>query len=210
MQQPVLEAAWHGDYNAAATLRCVGSEGLRLATFAIDDMVDATVFAPECTGKWFVLHTLSRQEKALATDLDRLEVPVFLPLVGHVRYYGKRKATVAEPLFPGYVFLRGTIEQAYSADRTGRVANVIRVADQDRIHAELHSLAIATSLHLRLDPYAFLKDGVHVRVTAGPMTGMRGVVEGRAGNWRRLILQIDILGQAASLEVDGSLLELTK
>lgn len=172
-------------------------------------MVDATVFSAEHTGNWFVLHTLSRQEKALATDLERLQVPVFLPLASHVRYYGNRKATVAEPLFPGYVFLRGTIEQAYSADRTGRVANVIRVADQGRINTELHSLAIATSLHLPLDPYPFLKNGVRVRVTAGPMAGMRGVVEGRAGNWRRLILQIDILGQAASLEIDGSLLELT-
>src|SRR5947209_10702918 len=108
-------------------------------------MLDASVFSPERAGQWYVLHTMSRQEKALATDLERLSVPFFLPLVTQLRYYGNRKQTVSEPLFPGYVFVRGTIEQAYSADRTGRVANVIRVSDQETINTELHSVAIATA-----------------------------------------------------------------
>jgi transcription termination/antitermination protein NusG len=171
-------------------------------------MLDASVFSAENAGNWYVLHTMSRQEKALGTDLERLSVPFFLPLVWQVRYYGKRKQTVSEPLFPGYVFVRGSIDQAYSADRTGRVANVIRVSDQATINSELHSVAIATSLRVPLDPYPFLKNGVRVRVKSGPMAGMHGVVEGRGGHWNRLVLQIQILGQAASLEIDGSLLEL--
>ena len=169
-------------------------------------MGDISVFSADHPGEWYVLHTKSRQEKALASDLERLGVDAFLPLATQTRYYGKRKLTVEEALFPGYVFLRGSLDQAYSADRTRRVANVIRVADQNEINAELKSLSVALTLRVPLDPYPYLKNGVKVRVKAGPMQGMQGVVE-RRGEWNRLILQVNILGQAASLEIDGSLLE---
>src|SRR5918999_4935441 len=78
---------------------------------------------------WHVLHTMSRQEKSLSRDLAAVNVPHYLPLVRQVRYYGKRKAVVEEPLFPGYVFLLGSLDDAYVADRTKRVANIIRVTD---------------------------------------------------------------------------------
>jgi transcription antitermination factor NusG len=37
-----------------------------------------------------------------------MDVSHFVPLVRHVRCYGRRKAVVEEPLFPGYVFLLGS------------------------------------------------------------------------------------------------------
>src|SRR5665213_590556 len=92
-------------------------------------------------GKWFVLHTKSRQEKALGEDLGRMEVPYYLPLVHNTKFYGKRKFVVAEPLFPGYLFVRGTMDQVYLSDRTKRVAQILAVPDQDQIEWELRNLA---------------------------------------------------------------------
>src|SRR5688500_10118078 len=88
---------------------------------------------------WHVLHVKSRQEKALTADLRALSIPHFLPLVRQVKFHGGRKVTVETPLFPGYVFLRGTVDEAYQADRTRRVAGIIKVADQKHLDWELRN-----------------------------------------------------------------------
>jgi transcription antitermination factor NusG len=154
---------------------------------------------------WFVLHTKSRQEKILAGELAASGVACYLPLVRRVRYYGSRKAVVEEPLFSGYVFLLGTVDQAYVADRTSRVANIIRVHDQRRLDWELQNLQAVLASSVALDPYPFLKKGTRVRVRGGPLQGLEGIVDDRVNN--RLILQIETLGQAVSLEIDVDLLE---
>ncbi|MEX0887398.1 MAG: transcription termination/antitermination NusG family protein [Phycisphaeraceae bacterium] len=155
--------------------------------------------------RWFVLHTRSRQEKAVATYLQQRHVEHFLPLMEQVRYYGRRKARVELPVFPGYVFLRGTAEQAYDADRTRRLAQIIRVPDQARLDWELANLRLALEKRVVLEPYPYLKEGVRAEVRVGPMRGLQGVIEGRHAD--RLVLQVDMLGQAVSVEVDGSLLD---
>lgn len=160
---------------------------------------------PSC-GSWFVLHTKSRQEKAIADDLLARRIGCFLPLVRQVRYYGQRKALVDEPLFPGYVFLRGAVEQAYMADRTKRIANIIRVSDQARIDWELKSLYIALKAQAPLDPFPYLKKGIRVEVRSGPFRGLQGLIEDRT-KIDRIVLQVDMLGRGVSLEVDGALLE---
>ena len=155
---------------------------------------------------WFVLHTKSRQEKALAKDLTAMRLSHYLPLAKHARHRGGRKALVEAPLFPGYVFLIGTVEQAYDADRTKRVAHVIRVPDQKQFEWELGNIRLALSRQAALDPYPYLVKGKRVEVRAGPFQGLQGVIEHR-GREARLILQVDVLGRAVSLEIDAALLE---
>src|SRR2546421_11284876 len=141
-------------------------------------LADSMIFSPD-RGNWYVLHTKSRQEKALSAELDRMGVLHFLPVITQTRYYGKRKFRVTEPLFPGYVFLRGSTEGLYSADRTKRVANIIQVADQLQLEWELKNLALALDQSVPLDPYPFLKIGIRVRVKAGPFMGLEGVIESK-------------------------------
>lgn len=157
-------------------------------------------------GDWFVIHTKSRQEKALQQDLAARDVHCYLPLVRQVRFYGSRKFTVEEPLFPGYVFLRGQKDDAYAADRTKRVANILTVNDQVRIDWELRNLALALGQGLRLDPYPYLKVGYRAEVRSGPFRGLQGLIERRTGA-DRLVLTVDMLGRALSLEMHGALLE---
>jgi transcription antitermination factor NusG len=44
------------------------------------------------------------------------------------------------------------------------------------------------------------------RVSGGPLAGLKGIII-RAGDKTRLLLQVDILGQATSVEVAGDLIE---
>jgi transcription antitermination factor NusG len=157
-------------------------------------------------GEWFVLHTRSRQEKALAQDLTARRIPHFLPLCRAAHYYGKHKCMIETPLFSNYLFLRGSLDDAYVADRTRRVANIIRCADQHKITWELTNINLALLQHAPFVQYPALVEGVRVEVRAGPFRGLQGVIESRTkGN--RLILQVQTLGRAVSFEIDGSLLD---
>jgi len=155
---------------------------------------------------WFILHTLSRQEKALAQTLEAMDIPFFLPLRRQVRYHGRQRADVLTPLFPNYLFVRGMPYEVYQADRTKRVANVIQVFDQQRLETEVRNVYLAIIHSGALDPHPFLRKGIRVRVRCGPMEGVHGLIEDRTRD-NRLILQVEMLGQATSIEMDGSLLE---
>lgn len=154
---------------------------------------------------WHVLHVKSRQEMVLADLLSGMRKDVFLPVLPRVTYHGRRKARADSPLFPGYLFLWGTLDDAYEADRTGRVAQLIPVFDQDRLEWELENVHRALGAGVPLDPSPALKESVRVLVRAGPFKGLEGVVSAK-GREDRLLLQVDMLGQAVALEIDGSLL----
>jgi transcription antitermination factor NusG len=155
---------------------------------------------------WTVLRTRSRQEKMLSADLSAVGIEHYLPLIKRVQIYGNRKFKVELPLFPGYLFLHGSLDEVYTADRTRRVAQIIRVIDQRQLDWELRNLRLALEGTETLDPYPYLQRGVRVEVRSGPMGGLQGFIENRIGT-NRLVLQIEMLGQAVSLEIDGSLLD---
>jgi transcription antitermination factor NusG len=158
------------------------------------------------TACWTVLQVRSRQEKALAGDLSSMGITHFLPLAKRVQIYGGRRFTVELPLFPGYLFLSGSRDEVYAADRTRRVAKIIPVFNQDQLNRELVNLRLALEAGDTIDPYPFLKKGVRVEVTSGPLRGLEGLIEEKCGA-HRLILQIEMLGQAVSLEIGASQLE---
>lgn len=153
--------------------------------------------------QWFVLMTKSRQEKALARALDAMCIDCYLPLVREERQEGRKRSVNQVPLFSGYVFLNGTIDEVYEADRTRRVARTLAVPDQERMEGELRSIRHALREGARFDPYPFLSEGSRVEVKSGPFQGVRGVVEHRRGV-SRLVLQVEAIGRAVSLEIDAA------
>jgi transcriptional antiterminator RfaH len=156
--------------------------------------------------RWHVLHTKSWQERALADTLGAMRISHFLPLVRQSRYHGKRKVISDIPLFPGYVFVLGSLDETYEADRTKRVARIIPVADQEQLDGELRNLHLALARDAELVPYPFLKQGMRVEVRAGPFRGLQGVIESRA-QAHRLILKVEMLGTAATMQIDAALLD---
>ncbi|MCX5689392.1 MAG: hypothetical protein NTV94_06320 [Planctomycetota bacterium] len=157
--------------------------------------------------QWFIIRTRSRQEKKLAADLAARRISCFLPLVAEVRYHGRRKARVIVPLFPGYLFLVGTREEAFAADRSGRSAQLIEVPDQERLHNELTAIVRILQTGGSLTPCTPLVRGTLVEVSSGPFKGIRGTVDMNLRD-NRLVLNVDLIGKAAVLEIDRDLLRL--
>ncbi len=161
----------------------------------------------EADDRWHVLHSRSRQEKALACALTGMGLSSYVPLRRELHLHRGRRVEVDQPVFPGYVFLWGDRDQAFAADRTRRVANLIPVGDQERLEWELSNLYAALSAAAPLQPYPALQVGVRARVRRGPFAGVEGVVASRIRP-ERLVLQVRMLGTATSLEIGGESLEL--
>jgi len=158
-------------------------------------------------GLWWVAHTKSRNEKALAQDLIRKKICYFLPMINKVIRRKGRTTRSLLPLFSGYLFFCGEEEQRISLLKTNRVANIIEVKDQETLLDELSQIEQALRAGAPLMPYKYIKAGQRYRVKAGPLADLHGVVVRTKGN-TRLVLQIDMLGQAASVEIDVDMIEI--
>ena len=157
-------------------------------------------------GQWWVAHTKSRNEKALAHDLIRRNISYFLPMSWKVRRKSRRTIRSLMPLFGGYLFFCGDENERSELWRTDRVANMIEVKDQQKLLKELLQIEQALRAGAPLVPHKYLKMGQKCRVIAGPLLGLQGiVVETRSTT--RLLLQVDMLGQAASVEIDIDMIE---
>lgn len=158
------------------------------------------------SGLWWVVHTRSRCEKALAEDLGRRGIGYFLPLTHQRRRHGRRMADVDLPLFPGYLFLCGGDDERYATLMTHRAAGIIPVADQDRLKNELRQIHRVLLSNNDVDLYPALRKGRRCRVTRGPLTGLEGVVLRRRDVYR-IYIGVEVLGQSAEIQIDPSLLE---
>ena len=155
---------------------------------------------------WWVLHTRARNEKAVARSLDQYGVLTYLPLVVVRHTYSKRTVAFDVPLFPGYLFMQGTLLDRERALQTNRVAQVIHVDDQARLDRELQQIRRAIESGASLDLYPSLHVGQRCRVISGALEGIEGTIV-QHGTVSRIVLSVTILGQSASLEFDGALLE---
>jgi transcription antitermination factor NusG len=159
------------------------------------------------TGLWWVAHTKSRNEKALAHDLIGKNINYFLPMTWKVQRRKHRTLRSLLPLFIGYIFFLGEENERVEVLRTNRVANIIEVKDQQKLLDELLQIEQALVAGAPLTPYKYIKTGQRCKVIAGPLLDLQGIVV-TTKNETRLVLQIDMLGQAASVEIDIDMIEL--
>jgi transcription antitermination factor NusG len=159
--------------------------------------------AAEAELPWWVAHTRSRQEKALARYLLPLDVPFFAPQHEKRVRRGGRSFSSYLPLFPGYVFFRGSLESRQTVLRSQLLVRILAVPDQDLLHRELADLRSLQDSGASLVPYEEFQPGDAVRVTAGPFQGYSGVVV-REQTRLRLVVSITMLRKTVAVEFERS------
>jgi transcriptional antiterminator RfaH len=161
--------------------------------------------APPGDRAWWVLHARPRQEKSLARQLHRAEVPFYLPLTDRrLRIRGKT-VTSHVPLFPGYVFLWGTHEERLTALTTNRVVGTLEVPDQAGLWRDLRQLRRLLEAGAPVTPEQRLAPGMTVEITSGPLAGLKGRIL-RTSNGRRFVVAVDFIQQGASVLLDDYVL----
>lgn len=158
-------------------------------------------------GPWWVAHTRSRHEKALAHFLLRSDIAYFLPLHEKVQRRQGRRIKSLLPLFSGYLFFAGDEQKRHKAFTSNKIANVLPVVNVMPFLGSLRDIYCALECGLPVSAHAALAKGTRCRVQAGPLKDKEGFVIEHKGKYR-ILLQVDILGQAAAVEIDQDDLEI--
>ncbi len=168
---------------------------------------EAGVEISRVAGRWWLLHTKSRSEKATAWELLDARIDFFLPLMRVSRQYGRHRQEVVLPLFAGYMFCAcATDEQRAALGGLKRLASIVNVADQEKLKQELEQVRRALETPHQIDLFPGIRKGRRCRVLSGSLKGLEGVVIMRRDQCR-LYLDVSILGQSAVVEIDAIVVE---
>ena len=126
--------------------------------------------------QWFAIWTRSRHEQVVREQLARKGYEVFLPTITRWSRWKDRKKKIDWPLFPGYCFAR--------VDPDVKVRRLVES-------------------ELKYDPCLLIAEGAKVEVMHGPLRGVVGRLV-RKGAHARLVLSVNLIGQAVSAEVDAA------
>ena len=157
------------------------------------------------TARWFAVWTRSRHERTAFEQLIDRGIEAFLPTMPRWSRWKDRKKKIDWPLFPGYCFARFD-----GAERLPilKCDGVVTIVGTDGVPSpippvEIDSIRVLIESELSYDPCPLIKEGEMVEVKSGPLKGVVGRLV-RKGAHARLILSVDLIGQAVSVEVDAA------
>ena len=160
----------------------------------------------ECARRWWVLYTKSRQEKAVTRALAARQIPHYLPLVARQSIIRGRRIASFVPVFPSYVFVFGTSEEREQSLKTNRICQILSVPDNLGLCSDLGRVQTMIDSGCPLTVEARLVPGQRVRVRKGPLIGIEGRIL-RRKQQTRLVVDVRMLQQGVSVEIDDFLLE---
>jgi len=129
----------------------------------------------------------------------------FLPTITRWSRWKDRRKKIDWPLFPGYCFARFDPAQRLAVLKCSGVVNIVSVdGDIAPIPVlEIDGIRRLVTSDLQYDPCPLIQEGSLVEVVHGPLKGVvRRLV--RKGAHARLVLAVDLIGQAVSVEVDAA------
>ena len=155
--------------------------------------------------QWYAIWTRSRHEQVVREQLERKGYEAFLPTLPKWSRWKDRKKKIDWPLFPGYCFARFDAAERLPILKCTGVVNIVsfdsEVAPIPEV--EIDGIRRLVESDLKYDPCPLIKEGMMVEVTHGPLKGVYGRLV-RKGAHSRLILAVDLIGQAVSVEVDAA------
>jgi transcription antitermination factor NusG len=157
---------------------------------------------------WYAAYTSANHEKRVAEQFALRSVEHFLPLYASVRRWKDRRVRLELPLFPGYVFVRLALSDRLRLLQVPGVAKLVGFNGTPTAlpGEEIEALKKGLVSGVRAEPHPFLSVGRRVRVKAGPLEGVEGIVI-RRKNSLRLVISLDLIGRAAAVEIDAADLE---
>ena len=154
--------------------------------------------------QWFAVYTNSRHEKCVAKHFAERQIESLLLLYQKLHHWRKRSSVRVDlPLFPNYVFVHIAPQERTSVLA---VPGVLAMVGRGHIpsalpDAEIQSLRIGLEQR-RFEPHPYLVVGERVRIKAGPMEGMEGILL-RKKNELRVVLTLDLIKRSVAVEVDA-------
>jgi transcription antitermination factor NusG len=154
---------------------------------------------------WYATYTNPRHEKLVAQQMEARHIESFLPLYRSVRRWKDRRKQLELPLFPGYVFVRISLRERLRVLNLPGVIHIVTFNGKPAVlpESDIESLREGLSKNAVVQPHPYLKVGRRVRVMAGPMYGIEGILVRRKEKFR-VVINIDLLMRSVAVEVDES------
>src|SRR5260221_8097358 len=156
--------------------------------------------------QWFAVWTRSRYEQVVRDQLERKRIDAFLPTIPRWSRWKDRKKKVDWPLFPGYCFARFNVDDTLPILKCTGVVNIVSFEGKRAAipEYELDSIRVLVGSELQFDPCPMIHEGMMVEVTHGPLKGVIGRLVRKDAPKARLVLSVDLIRQAVSVEVDAA------
>lgn len=168
----------------------------------------STALVDEDVLSWRVASTSANHEKRVAEQLRVRELECFLPTYESLRQWNDRRVWLQLPLFPGYVFVRMCSRDRLRVVQVPGIARLVgfngtmaRLPDE-----EIEALKNGLATGVRAEPHRFLTVGRRVRVSRGPLKGMKGILLSRKRH-TRFIISIELIMRSVAVEIDETELE---
>ena len=112
------------------------------------------------------------------------------------------------PLFPGYVFVRFALSDRLRVLQIPSVANLVSFNGTPAVlpESEIEALKAGLEHGVQAVPHPYLKIGKRVRVTAGPLEGLEGMLI-RRKNALRFVISLDLIQRSILLDIDAASVE---
>jgi transcription antitermination factor NusG len=157
---------------------------------------------------WYAVYARHQHEKTVAQILTRRGFDTLLPLYESKRKWQDRMKILQLPLFPCYVFVRSRLTGRLSILNTPGVIGLVSSAGKPVSipSGQIEAIQRASDSGLPIEPHPLLRCGDLARVKFGPLAGSQGILI-RKKNIYRLVLSVEMLGQAVAVEVDSTMVE---
>ncbi|MCK5164569.1 MAG: UpxY family transcription antiterminator [Desulfobacula sp.] len=157
--------------------------------------------------KWFALLTRSNFEQTVHTNIVKKKIEAFLPTTKRKSRRKDRNLMIKIPLFPGYIFVKSTVDPSDQLNILKTIGAVRLLGNQSGPvpvpQSQVESLKILTNANMDLITgiNIRIKKGEPVMILEGPMAGIKGEFSRYKGKGR-VVIKIEVLGQYAGVEVE--------
>jgi len=154
---------------------------------------------------WYAVWTRSRHEQTVRDQLQQKGYTTFLPTVARWSRWKDRKKKIDWPLFPGYCFVRFDGRERLPIVSCSGVVKIVGFEGGMAVipDEEIDGIRRLVESSLPYDPCPLIREGMMVEVVYGPLKGITGRLV-RKGTQARIVLAVNLIGQAVSAEVDAA------
>ena len=155
---------------------------------------------------FFAVKVRSKGEENVASALRNKRYTVLSPTYVEIRRYSDRTRRVSCSLFPGYLFVQINPSRFLDVVSTDGVSYVVRTGTELEPLSESEVRAIELLCSVGKDetqslaPCDYLRIGQRVRIEAGPLAGLEGVLM-RTKDKDRVVVTVESLHSSISVEV---------
>lgn len=159
---------------------------------------------PIAAARWYAAYTFPRHEKAVVEQLRLKSVESYVPVYDKLSRWKDRTCRLRLPLFPGYVFVHIALSERVAVLSAPGVVRIVGFNGHPEPLPEGEVESIRKFLsHRRAEPHRYLTAGRRVRIHAGPLEGLEGVILRRKGKMR-VVVSIDSIQRSIALELEAA------